>query len=63
MKRNGNEGGGTTPTPDEALAWLKESGQTPDLSVTWDILPTEDAVVMNAILDILFRPRRRPNAA
>lgn len=51
------------PSPDEARDWLKASGKTPDLSVRWSVAPVEDPAVMNAILDILFRPRAKPDAA
>lgn len=51
------------PSPAEALAWLKESGQLPDLSVTWEVAESDDPVVMNQILDILFSPPKRGNAA
>lgn len=51
------------PTPDEARDWLKRSGEMPDLSVTWETAPVEEPAVMNAILDILFRPRATPDAA
>lgn len=50
-------------TGEEAIAWLKESGKTPDFKVFWDVAERDDPAVMNAILDILFRPQSRPDAA
>lgn len=51
------------PTPDEARDWLKESGKMPDLSLTWEVAESDDPATMNAILDILFRPRPESPAA
>lgn len=51
------------PTPDQALAWLKDSGQEPDMTVTWEVAERDDPVVMNRILDILFSPPAGGSAA
>jgi hypothetical protein len=51
------------PTPDEARDWLKQSGRTPDLTMTWEVAESDDPAVMDAILDILFRPRPQSDAA
>lgn len=49
--------------PSEAdMAQLRELG-APDLKVTWEVAERDDPTRMNALLDILFRPHGRPNAA
>jgi hypothetical protein len=50
-------------TGEEAIAWLKESGKTPDLRMFWDVAESDDPAVMNGILDILFRPQSSSDAA
>lgn len=51
------------PTPDEARDWLKAHGSAPDISMRWDVAPEGDDSIVDAICDILFRPRSKPNAA
>lgn len=63
MSKSERDGGKAIPSPDEARDWLKASGKTPDLSMSWSVAPVEDPAVMAAILDILFRPRAKPDAA
>lgn len=41
----------------------KDTPDQPGPSVTWDVAPVDDPLIMNGILDILFRPRPKPNAA
>lgn len=54
------------PSGEAAIAWLKEHVRehgVPTLGITWDVAPQDDPAVMAAILNILFRPQRPPNAA
>lgn len=47
-----------------AIAWLKEHVQQHGpIQITWEVAPEEDPIVMDGVLDILFRPRTGPNAA
>lgn len=51
------------PTPDEALEWLKATGASPRLTMTWTVAKSDDPSTMDAILDILFRPQPQSPAA
>lgn len=45
------------PTGDEAIAWLKESGQRPDLTVFWRASDAPGAAERHLrLLDMLFQP-------
>lgn len=45
------------PTGDEAIAWLKESGKTPDLSVFWRSSDGPGAAERHLkLLNMLFQP-------
>jgi hypothetical protein len=45
------------PTPEEARDWLKESGETPDLSVTWRVSDAPGSAERHlALLKMLFEP-------
>jgi len=45
------------PTPEEALAWLKESGQAPDLTVTWRVTNEPGSAGRHLkLLKMLFEP-------
>lgn len=51
-------------TGDEAIAWLKANpDKPPDFGIFWDVAERDDPATMDAILDILFRPRPTPGAA
>lgn len=46
-----------------AIAWLKEHVQQHGpVRITWDIAEKEDPIVMDGVLDILFRSHAGPNA-
>lgn len=52
------------PSADEALAWLKQSGVTPDLSVTWKVTQEPGSAQRHlALLNMLFGPAEPPRAA
>lgn len=52
-----------TPTPERALAWLKESGRLPDLSVTWEVADSDDPAILDRMAQILFSPPSGGTAA
>ncbi len=52
------------PTPDEARDWLKVSGLTPDLSVTWTVSDAPGSAERHLdLLKMLFGPTEPPRAA
>jgi hypothetical protein len=52
------------PTPDEAREWLKESGVTPDLSVTWRVTDAPGSAERHLkLLNLLFGSADGPRAA
>lgn len=54
----------TAPTPDEARDWLKESGVTPDLTVTWSACEAPGSAERHLrLLKMLFEPQDGPHAA
>lgn len=52
------------PTPDEAREWLKESGVTPDLTVTWTVTDAPGSAERHVkLLKMLFGSADGPQAA
>lgn len=52
------------PTSEEAIAWLKESGQMPDLTVTWRVSDAPGSAERHVrLLKMLFEPQDGHHAA
>lgn len=58
MSKNENAAGkAAIPTSDEARAWLKESGEMPDLSATWNTSDAPGSAERHLkLLKMLFEP-------